>query len=54
MLFKELLDLFHQSAVELFCHHSKVQRGRRILGEIEEPALDALEAVLQTEVEDFT
>ena len=53
VLFEELLDLFHQSAVELFCHDGEVQRGRCVLGEIEEPALDALEAVLQTEVEDF-
>ena len=53
MLLKELLDLFHQSAVKLFCHDREVQRGRRVLSEIEEPALDALEAVLQTVVEDL-
>ena len=53
MLLEELLDLFHQPAVELLRHDGEVQRGRRVLGEIEEPALDALEAVLQTEVEDL-
>ena len=50
VLLEKLLDLFHQSAVELFRHDGEVQCGRRVLGEIEEPALDALEAVLQTEV----
>ena len=54
VLFEKLFDLFHQSAVELLRHHSEVQRGRRVLCEIEEPALDALEAVLQAEVEHFT
>ena len=39
--------------MELFRHNGEVQRGGRVLGEIEEPALDALEAVLQTEIEDF-
>ena len=53
MLFEELLDLLHQSAVELLRHHGEVQRRRRVLGEIKEPALDALEAVLQTEIENF-
>jgi len=53
MLLEELLDLLHQPAVELLRHDGEVQRGRCVLGEIEEPALDALEAVLQTEVEDL-
>ena len=53
VLFEELLDLLHQPAVELLRHDGEVQRGRRVLCEIEEPALDALEAVLQTEVEDL-
>ena len=53
MLLEKLLDLFHQSTVELFRHHGKVQRRRRVLGEIKEPALDALETVFQTEVENF-
>ena len=51
MLLQELLDLFHQSIVELLGHDGEVQRGRRVLREIKEAALDTLEAVLQTEVQ---
>ena len=51
MLLQKLLDLFHQSIVELLGHDGEVQRGRRVLREIEEAALDALEAVFQTEVQ---
>ena len=51
MLLQELLDLFHQPVVELLGHDGEVQRGRRVLREIKEAALDALEAVLQTEVQ---
>ena len=51
MLFQKLLDLFHQPVVELLGHDGEVQRGRRVLCEIEEAALDTLEAVLQTEVQ---
>ena len=51
MLLQELLDLFHQPVVELLGHDGEVQCGRRVLREIEEAALDALEAVLQTEVQ---
>ena len=51
MLLQELLDLFHQPVVELLGHDGEVQRGRRVLCEIEEAALDTLEAVLQTEVQ---
>ena len=53
MLLQELLDLFHQPVVELLGHDGEVQRGRRVLHEIKEAALDALEAVLQTEVQHF-
>ena len=51
MLFQELLDLFQQPVVELLGHDGEVQRGRCVLCEIEEAALDTLEAVLQTEVQ---
>ena len=51
MLLQELLDLFHQPVVELLGHDGEVQRGRRVLREIKEAALDTLEAVLQTEVQ---
>lgn len=51
MLFQELLDLFHQPVVELLGHDGEVQRGRRVLREIKEAALDTLEAVLQAEVQ---
>ena len=51
MLFQKLLDLLHQPVVELLGHDGEVQRGRRVLREIEEAVLDALEAVLQTEVQ---
>ena len=54
MLLEKLLHLIDQPAAELLRHHSEVQRRRRILSEIKEPALDALEAVLQAEIEDFT
>lgn len=53
VLLEELPDLLHQPATELFRHHGEVQRRGRILGESEEAVLDALEAVLQAEVEDF-
>ena len=49
MLLQELLDLFHQSIVELLGHDGEVQRGRRVLREIEEAALDTLKAVLGVE-----
>ena len=51
MLLQKLLDLFHQSIVELLGHHGEVQRGRCVLREIEEAALDALKAVLQAEIQ---
>ena len=51
MLLQELLDLFHQPVMELLGHDGEVQRGRRVLREIKEPALDTLKAVLQTEVQ---
>ena len=51
MLLQELLDLFHQPVVELLGHDGEVQRGRCVLCEIKEAALDTLEAVLQTEVQ---
>ena len=51
---EELLDLLHQPAAELLRHHGEVQRGRRVLGEVKEAALDALKAVLQTEIEHLT
>ena len=51
MLPEELLHLFHQSGVELLGHHGEVQGGRRVLREIQQSALDALEAVLQAEIE---
>ena len=51
MLLQKLLDLFHQPVVELLGHDGEVQRGRRVLREIEEAALDTLKAVLQTEVQ---
>ena len=37
--------------MELLGHDGEVQRGRRVLREIKEPALDTLKAVLQTEVQ---
>lgn len=51
MLLQELLDLFHQPVVELLGHDGEVQRGRRVLREIKEAALDTLKAVLQTVVQ---
>ena len=51
MLLQKLFDLFHQSVVELLGHDGEVQRGRCVLREIKEAALDTLEAVLQTEVQ---
>ena len=51
MLFQKLLDLFHQPVVELLGHDGEVQRGRCVLREIEEAALDTLKAILQTEVQ---
>ena len=51
MLLQKLLDLFHQPVMELLGHDGEVQRGRRVLREIKEPALDTLKAVLQTEVQ---
>ena len=51
MLLQELLDLFHQPVVELLGHDGEVQRGRCVLREIKEAALDTLKAVLQTEVQ---
>ena len=51
MLLQKLLDLFHQPVVELLGHDGEVQRGRCVLREIKEAALDALKAVLQTEVQ---
>ena len=51
MLLQKLLDLFHQSIVELLGHDGEVQRGRCVLREIKEAALDTLEAVLQTKVQ---
>ena len=53
MLLQKLLDLFHQPVVELLGHDGEVQRGRRVLREIKEAALDTLKAVLQTEVQHF-
>ena len=46
MLLQELLDLFHQPVVELLGHDGEVQRGRCVLREIKEAALDTLKAVL--------
>ena len=46
MCLEKLLHLIDQPIVELLGHHSEVQRRRRILGEIKEPALNTLEAVL--------
>ena len=54
MILEKMLHLIDQPIVELFGHHSEVQRRWCILGEIKEPALNTLEAVLQTEIEDFT
>ena len=54
MLLEKLLHLVYQPIVELLGHHSEVQRGWRVLGEIKESTLNALEAVLQTEIEHFT
>jgi len=51
MLLQELFDLFHQPVVELLGHDGEVQRGRCVLCEIKEAALDTLEAVFQTEVQ---
>ena len=51
MLLQKWLDLFHQLVVELLGHDGEVQCGRRVLCEIEEAALDTLEAILQTEVQ---
>ena len=53
MLLQKLLNLFHQPVVELLGHDGEVQRGRCVLREIKEAALDALKAVLQTEVQHF-
>ena len=54
MCFEKLFHLIDQPIVKLLGHHREVQRRRRILGEIKEPALNTLEAVLQAEIEDFT
>ena len=53
MLFQELLDLFHQPVVELLGHDGEVQRGRCVLREIKETALDTLKAVLQAEIQNL-
>ena len=39
--------------MELLGHNGEVQRGRRVLREIKEAALDTLKAVLQTEIQNL-
>ena len=46
-------SMFHQPVMELLGHDGEVQRGRRVLREIKEAALDTLKAVLQAEIQNL-
>ena len=52
MHLEEPFDLLLQPFADTSGHSGEVQRGRRVLGELKQPALDTGEAVLQTEIED--
>ena len=53
MLCQELLDLLLQPALERVGHDRKVQRRWRVLGQIKESRLDALERIFEAEVQNF-
>ena len=54
MLRQKLLDLLFQPALECVSHDRKMQRRWRVLGQIKEPCLDALERIFEAEIQDFT
>ena len=53
MICQELLDLLFQPVLERVSHDRKVQRRWRVLGQIKEPCLDALERIFETEIQDL-
>ena len=53
MLCQELLDLLFQPVLERVSHDRKMQRRWRVLGQIKEPCLDALERIFEAEIQDF-
>ena len=53
MLCQELLDLLFQPVLERVGHDCKMQRRRRIFRQIEEPCLDALKRIFETEIQDL-
>ena len=54
MLRQEALELILKSSADAPGQGGEVQRVRRVLCDLEQPVLDAGEAVLQTEVEDYS
>ena len=53
MLCQKLLDLLLQSVLERVGQDCKVQCRRRVLGQIKEPRLDALERIFETEIQNL-
>jgi len=51
MLCEEIFDLLDQTARYCFGHGCEVDGVRRVLREVEQPVLDAGEAVLKAQVE---
>ena len=54
MICQELLDLLFQPVLERVSHDRKVQRRWRVLGQIKEPCLDALERIFEAEIQRFS
>ena len=53
MLCQELLDLLFQPVLERVSHDRKMQRRWRVLGQIKEPCLDALERIFEAEIQEL-
>ena len=53
MFHQELLDLLFQPMLERVSHDRKMQRRRRVLGQIKESRLDALERIFETEIQNL-
>ena len=54
MLRQKLFDLLFQPMLECVRHNCKMQRRRRIFRQIEEPCLDALKRIFETEIQRFS
>ena len=53
MLRQKLLDLLFQAVLERVSHDRKMQRRRRIFRQIEEPCLDTLKRIFETEIQNL-